>query len=307
MLISLVIPCFNEEDNLEEVYNRITCVIEKIDGKFEIIFINDGSTDNSHSRLVELSLGDSRIKVLELSRNFGHQAAISAGLDYARGDAVIMMDADLQQPPELIPSMIGKWMEGYEVVYTIRNDPPGTTAFKKITAKVFYKLMNLLANIQIPENSADFRLLDRKVLEELNSMNEKTKFFRGLVNWVGFKQCPIYYDAAPRFGGETKYSIWKMVKFAFDGITSFSAFPLHLSTIIGVLVSFFCFFYSVYAIYIRLLTHEALPGWTSVLVAVLFLGGVQLLSLGIIGEYLNRIYKEVKARPTYIVRNIIEK
>lgn len=306
MLISIILPCFNEEDNLNELYSRLSPVMCASGADYEVIFVDDGSTDGSLARMADLCKRDGRLKVLELSRNFGHQSAICAGMDYAQGDAVIMMDADLQHPPELIPVLIEKWQQGYEIVYTVRNDPPGTSWFKRITAKAFYTLINVLAKIQVPENSADFRLLDKRVVKEFRSLKEKTRFLRGLVKWVGFKQCALHYDASPRYAGKPKYTLWKMVKFAFDGITSFSAFPLHIATILGVVVSFFSFLYAAYAIYARLFTGEALPGWASVLVAVLFLGGVQLLSLGIIGEYLGRIYDETKNRPPYIIRNVME-
>jgi polyisoprenyl-phosphate glycosyltransferase len=303
-MITVITPCYNEEHNVEELFLRIKTVFQKINYSYEIIFIDDGSTDNTLNKLITLSQNENNVKVIELSRNFGHQSAICAGLDYARGDAVIMMDADLQHPPELIPTLIEKWEHGCEIVHTIRNDPPGTSIVKKITAKIFYKLINMLAKISIPENSADFRLLDKKVTNHIRLLKEKTKFLRGIVNWVGFKQCAISYDAASRYAGKSKYTLWKMMKFAFDGITSFTAFPLHIATIFGIIVSLFSFFYAAYAIYIRLFVKEALPGWTSVLVSVLFLGGVQLLCLGVIGEYLNRVYKETKERPTYIVRNM---
>ena len=303
-MISVILPCFNEENNIQEIYSRLVRVLETTEDGYELIFVDDGSTDNSLVRLTTLCRIDPRVKVLELSRNFGHQSAICAGLDYARGDAVIMMDSDLQHPPELIPALIEKWKQGFEIVYTIRNDPPGTSLVKKKTSKMFYQLINLLARTRIPENSADFRLMDKKVVQQFLTLKEKTKFFRGLITWVGFKQYPLHYTASPRYRGKSKYTLWKMTKFAFDGITSLSSFPLHISTILGTMVSLFSFVYAVYALYIRLVTHQALPGWTSVLVAVLFLGGVQLLSLGVMGEYLNRIYSETKARPTYILRNI---
>lgn len=304
MLISIILPCFNEEDNINELCSRLSSITETVGEPYEIIFVDDGSTDNTLNKMIALCKTEKQYKVIEFSRNFGHQQAICAGLDYAKGDAVIMMDSDLQHPPELIPALIEKWKQGYEIVYTVRNDPPGTSIFKKITARAFYKLINILAKINIPENSADFRLLDKKVVKQFRSLKEKTKFFRGLINWVGFKQYAIYYDAAPRYAGKSKYTVWKMMRFAFDGITSFSAFPLHIATILGTIVSVLSFFYAAYALYIRLFTQKALPGWASVLVAVLFLGGVQLLSLGIIGEYLSRVYTETKSRPTYIVRNV---
>jgi glycosyltransferase involved in cell wall biosynthesis len=307
MLISIILPCFNEENNLGELYSGLRSVMQAIGEEYELIFINDGSTDNSFIKLAELCAADRTVKVIEFSRNFGHQQAICAGLDYAQGDAVIMMDADLQHPPELISELIAKWREGYEIVYTVRNDPPGTSLFKKITAKTFYRLINMLTKINIPENSADFRLLDKKVVKVFRSLKERSKFLRGLVGWIGFKQYAVLFNAIPRYAGKTKYSLGKMIRFAFDGITSFSAFPLHVATVLGALVSVFSFLYAAYAIYIRLFTREAFPGWASVLVAVLFLGGVQLLCLGIIGEYLNRVYEETKGRPSYIVRNIIDR
>jgi len=303
-MLSIILPCFNEEENIDSLYSDLCSILQKVGGSYELIFIDDGSTDNSLSKLKRFCTIDDRVRIIELSRNFGHQSAITAGLDYARGDAVIMMDADLQHPPELIPLLIDKWEEGYEIVYTVRNDPPGTPFFKKLTAKVFYKVINVLAKIKVPENSADFRLLDRKVVNNIKTLKEKIKFFRGIVSWIGFKQCAITYDAAPRLAGRSKYTFWKMLKFAFDGITSFSAFPLHIATILGFIVSVFSFIYGVYAIYIRFFTEKALPGWTSVLAGILFLGGAQLISLGVIGEYLNRIFTETKSRPEYIVRNI---
>ncbi len=302
MLISIILPCFNEEDNIAEVYSRLTSVMQTLGEEYELIFIDDGSTDGTLVALTGLSAVDRNVKVVEFSRNFGHQAALCAGLDHAAGDAVIMMDADLQHPPELIPVLLERWKAGYDIVYTVRNDPAGISLFKKITAKAFYKIINALAKIRIPENSADFRLLDKRVVETFRSLEEKTKFFRGLINWIGFRQSPVEYDAHPRFAGQSKYTVGKMLRFAFDGITSFSTFPLHVATLLGSVVSFFSFIYGAYAIYIRLFTREAVPGWTSLLVAVLFLGGAQLLCLGIIGEYLNRVYTETKARPVYIVR-----
>jgi len=303
-MISVILPCFNEANNIPEIYDRLITVLNLTQEEYELIFIDDGSTDNTLETLSHICAKDSRVKVLEFSRNFGHQAALCAGLDHAQGDAVIMLDAYLQHPPEVILQLIEKWKEGYEIVNTVRNDPPGASLFKKLSAKGFYKVMNLFTNMHIPENSADFRLIDRKVVTEFKGLKEKNKFFRGLVNWIGFKKCVVTYDASPRLAGVSKYSFWKMLKFAFDGITSFSAFPLHVATMLGILVSCASFLYAMYAIYIRVFTETAVPGWTSVLVAVLFLGGVQLLSLGIIGEYLNRVYTETKDRPVYIVRNV---
>lgn len=304
MLISIILPCFNEEGNLLKLHERLSAVISLSEYDFEFLFVDDGSTDNTRRVLADLCRKDSKMKVIELSRNFGHQAAICAGIDHANGNALIMLDADLQHPPELITEMMKKWQEGYDIVYTVRNDPKGASKFKTGTAKLFYKLINALSNTYIPENSADFRLMDEKVVAEFRKLKESDKFLRGLVSWVGFRQHCIRYDADPRYAGKSGYSLLKMIKFAFDGITSFTAFPLHVSTILGICVSLFSFLYAVYAVCIKIFTEEALPGWASVLVAVLFLGGVQLLSLGVIGEYLNRIYTETKSRPAYIVSKI---
>ncbi len=304
MLLSIVIPCFNEEESLDELYLRLRKVLEENGLNYRLIFVDDGSTDKTIQKLIELRSGDKRVRVLELSRNFGHQAALCAGLDHSGGDAVIMMDADLQHPPELIPELISKWKEGHEIVYTIRKDPPGTSLFKRKTASCFYRLINLLARINIPENSADFRLLDKKVVDEFMRIKERTRFLRGLIRWVGFRQCPVCYEAAPRFAGRSKYTLWRMIRLAFDGITSFSTFPLHLATFFGSFISILGFAYALYALYVRLFTGRALPGWASMVVTVLFLGGIQLLCLGIIGEYIGRIYTESKFRPLYVLRNI---
>lgn len=303
-MISIIIPCFNEEDNIELLYKRLVSVLNGTGMEFELIYIDDGSKDESLMRMKNIEEVDNRVKILEFSRNFGHQSAVFAGLEYADGDAVIMMDSDLQHPPELIPKLIEKWKQGFDIVYTVRNDPPEISLFKKMTSKFFYKLINFLAEIHLPANSADFRLFDKKVVLHFRSLTEKSKFLRGLVSWIGFKQCPVSYDAVSRMSGRSKYTLIKMIRFAMDGIISFSAFPLRISTFFGFIVSFASFFYAIYAIYIKLFTNKALPGWTSVLVSVLFLGGIQLLSLGIIGEYLDRIYKETKSRPSYILRNI---
>lgn len=303
-LVSFIIPCCNEQHNVGELHRRLTATIATLGCRVEILFIDDGSRDGTLGQLLAIRALDDKVRVLEFSRNFGHQAALTAGLENAAGDAVIMMDADLQHPPELIPQLIERWRQGYEIVSTIRNDPPHGSAFKKLTSRCFYAIVNKLTDVHIPPGSADFRLLDRKVVNVLAALGERTRFLRGLVNWVGFRQCLVDYDAAPRHGGVSKYTLFRMINFAFDGITSFSSFPLRISTIFGVIVSIFSFIYAAYAVYIRLFTTQALSGWASVLVSVLFLGGVQLLSLGIIGEYLDRIYTETKGRPGYIISNI---
>lgn len=298
-------PCFNESQNLSPLYDKLCAATGSLGMECEFIFVDDGSSDGTLPELELLRGRDTRIVVIELSRNFGHQAALCAGLDHARGDAVIMMDADLQHPPEMIPQLVGKWRDGFDVVYTVRRDTEGASLSKRVTSRGFYVLINLLGNLRLPENSADFRLIDKAVARQLQGMKEHAKFIRGLVHWAGFRQCGIEYDAPKRHAGESKYSLIKMIRFAFDGILSFSSFPLHISTWLGFTVSGFSFLYTIYALYIKLFTNNALPGWTSVLVSVLFLGGVQLICLGVIGGYIDRIYTESKARPSYIVRNVL--
>lgn len=303
MKLSIVLPCFNEAENIPVIYRRLVDVLDPLDCAYEILFVDDGSRDGSAEVLADLCRRDSRVLYLEFSRNFGHQAAICAGLDHAAGDAVVTLDADLQHPPELIPEMVARWREGYEVVFTVRRDPPDLPRTKRWTSRAFYWLINRVVREEIPENAADFRLMDRKVVAEFRRLPERTKFLRGLVSWMGFRQYALPYDAARRNAGTPKYNFWKMFRFALDGITSFSAFPLHIATFSGTVVSFLSFLYAVYVIGIKLFTPYAVPGWASVLVAVLFLGGVQLVCLGIIGGYLNRVFIEVKHRPVYVIRS----
>jgi dolichol-phosphate mannosyltransferase len=303
MLISIILPCYNEGANLGEVYGRLSAVMRSLTEDYEIIFIDDGSTDETQAELARLAESDHRVKAIGFSRNFGHQAAISAGLDYARGEAVIMMDADLQHPPELIPLLVEKWRQGFEVVNTTRNDPPDIPRMKKFSARLFYRLINTFSDITIPENSADFRLLDGKVADEFRSLKEGSRFVRGLVSWVGFRQCFVPYDASQRHAGKSKYTFTRMVRFGLEGITSFSVHPLQIATLIGAAVSVLSFLYAAYAVSIRLFTDQAVPGWASVLVALLFLSGVQLLSLGVIGIYLGKVWMEVKSRPNYVIRS----
>lgn len=303
-MISIVIPCFNEEGNIRAMYDRLTSVMGSVGHDYELLFVDDGSTDDTLNRLKQIHAADKRVKIIEFARNFGHQPAVCAGLDYADGDAVIMMDADLQHPPELIPEMVRKWEEGIEVVYTVREDAEDISWFKKMTSKGFYRLFNAVIKEKIPENSADFRLMDKKVVRQFRELRERTKFLRGLIAWVGYRQAAVRYKADRRYSGKSKYTLWRMFRFSLDGMVSFSAFPLHISTVFGFAVSLLSFVYTLYVVYIKLFTQNAVPGWASVMVAVLFLGSIQLLSIGIIGGYLNRIYTELKYRPVYIVRNI---
>ncbi len=298
---SIIIPTYNEEEVIPELYNRLTSVMESLNESYEIIFIIDGSKDNSFELAKSLHERDDRVKIIKFSRNFGHQIAITAGIEHSAADAVIMMDADLQHPPEIIPRLIEKWKEDYDIVYTVREKTKGASFLKNISAKLFYKIINKIGNINISPNAADFRLIDRKVVEKLKLIKEQSRFMRGLIQWVGYRQAEIKYTADPRYAGKSKYSLARMVRFALDGLLSFSTSPLRLATYFGFTVSFLSFIYAIYAIYIRFFTDRAIAGWTSILVVVLFLGGIQLITIGIIGEYIAKIYHETKRRPLYLI------
>ncbi len=298
---SIVAPAYNEEDVLPEFYRRVHEVMDALDKSWELILINDGSRDNTLPVMKELHARDPRVKIVSFSRNFGHQLAITAGLDYAQGDAVVIIDADLQDPPEVIPELIKKWKQGYDVVYAVRKERKGESWFKEWTAKLFYRLIYRITDVDIPKDTGDFRLMDRKVVRALRTMRERNRFVRGLSVWVGFRQTGVYYVREPRFAGETKYPLRKMLKFALDAITSFSYVPLQLATYVGFTIALISLVSMLVAVYLRLATGRALLGQATTLVAVLFLGGIQLIFLGIIGEYLGRIYDEVKARPLYVV------
>jgi dolichol-phosphate mannosyltransferase len=299
-MISIIIPAFNEEGNIKPIKKEIDKYLKG--KKYEIIFIDDGSYDDTLVRLEELSKKDNRVKWLSFSRNFGHQIALKAGIDSAKGDCVISMDADLQHPPHLIPRMIEKWKEGYDIVYTIRKSENKNKSFKNITSVLFYKIMTKISGLEIPEGAADFRLIDRKVADVVKKFNENDVFLRGLFFWLGFSSVGISYSPQKRFSGKTKYSLRKMIKLAITGITSFSVRPLRLATYLGSFISIVAFFYGVYAIAIRIFTKQAILGWSSLLASILFLGGVQLLMLGIIGEYLGKLFIESKKRPNYIIK-----
>ncbi len=298
---SVVAPAYNEEEVLPEFYRRVREVMDAIGEPWELILVNDGSRDNTLAVMRELHEKDPRVKIISFSRNFGHQLAITAGIDYAEGDAVIIIDADLQDPPEVIADLIEKWREGYDVVYAVRKERRGESWFKEWTAKLFYRLIYRITDVDIPKDTGDFRLMDRKVVETLRTMRERNRFMRGLSVWVGFKQTGVFYVREPRFAGETKYPFRKMLKFALDAITSFSYVPLQLATYFGFAIAGISMVGMVIAVILRLTTGRALLGQATTLVAVLFLGGIQLIFLGIIGEYLGRIYDEVKARPLYVV------
>lgn len=303
--LSVVAPCFNEEGVLHELYRRISQVLDGSGETWELVLVNDGSRDRTSEIMRELHAQDGRVKVVDFARNFGHQIAVTAGMDYARGDAVVLIDADLQDPPELILQMLAKWREGYEVVYAIRAERKGETWFKEFTAKAFYRIILKITDIDIPMDTGDFRLMDRKVVDALKTMHEKHRFMRGMSVWVGFRQTGVKYVRAERYAGETKYPLKKMLKFAMDGITSFSYFPLQLATYIGFIAALLAVLGILVTVILRLSGSHAFFGQATTLVSVLFLGGVQLICLGILGEYLGRIYDEVKGRPLYIVREAL--
>jgi polyisoprenyl-phosphate glycosyltransferase len=301
ILYSIVIPVYNEAEVLPSLYNRLTRVMEGLVEPYEIIFVNDGSRDDSTALLRDFQDRDARVKFLSFSRNFGHQIAITAGLDYSSGQAAVVMDADLQDPPEVIPRLIEQWRKGYDIVFAVRAKRQGEGFFKRATAALFYRLFRRMAATEIPLDAGDFRLMSRRAVEALQSIRERNRFIRGLAGWIGFRQTAVTYVRDVRQAGETKYPLKKMLRFALNGLLSFSVVPLQLASYLGFLISSIGFFYIVYAIGLKLFTDRVVLGWTSVMVAVLFLGGVQLISLGIIGEYIGRIYDEVKQRPLYVV------
>ncbi|MDQ4078831.1 MAG: glycosyltransferase family 2 protein [Chloroflexota bacterium] len=300
-ILSVVAPVWNEEETIPEFYRRMTVVLEGIGVPYELILVNDGSIDHSPEIMRALHVRDPRVRVISFARNFGHQIAITAGMDYARGDAVVVIDSDLQDPPEVIPEMFAKWREGYQVVYGVRTEREGESWFKLTTANLFYRLINRITNVDIPLDAGDFRLMDRAVIETMRRMREKHRYMRGLSAWVGFRQVALPYKRHARYAGSTKYPFKKMLKFAMDAVTNFSYLPLQFATWMGFISAFLALVGLVVAVVGRLFWPGALLGQATTLVAVLFIGGVQLISLGIIGEYLGRIYEEVKGRPLYVV------
>jgi polyisoprenyl-phosphate glycosyltransferase len=303
--VSIAIPVFNEAENIPILFDHLKPVLDSLPFTFEILFVDDGSTDETYTKIKELQRRDRRVKAISFSRNFGHQAALTAGLQYATGDAVITMDGDLQHPPSLIPTLLERWTEGFRIVYTTREATADESFFKKSTSRLFYRIINAFSDTPVQPFAADFRLLDRTVVDSLNTLKERDRFLRGLIGWMGFPSIGIPYQADERAAGTSKYSTRKMIKLAVDGILSFSAAPLHLVTYLGLAVSFLSFVYGLYSIYAYFFTNLTIPGWTSLLVTVLFLGGVQLFSIGFLGEYLIRVYNEAKGRPPYIIQEIL--
>lgn len=307
-LLSIVVPCYNEEEVLAQTIHRL---LETADSlmrsslEVELIFVDDGSSDNTRVLLRKYASLDSRIRMVGFARNFGHQLAVSAGIDAARGDAVVLIDADLQDPPELIAKMVSKWREGFEVVYGTRTVRSGESQFKIATARMFYRVLNRLSDVPIPLDTGDFRLMSRNVVDVIKSMPEQDRFVRGMVSWVGFNQVALPYRRERRFAGTSKYPLRKMLRFAIDGILSFSARPLQLSVALGAISAALALLVICYSLTLRIFTHEWVPGWTALMIAVLFMGGVQLLCVGILGEYVGRIYREVKRRPLYVVQETV--
>ena len=302
-LISIVVPCYNEEEVIDEALSQLTALCgSQPSYDFELIFVDDGSQDETLELLRDAATADARVKVLSFARNFGHQIAVTAGIDAAAGDAVVLIDADLQDPPETVVAMIEKWREGYDVVYGTRTSRPGESRFKLTTARGFYRVLNRLSEVPIPLDTGDFRLMSREVVDVLKAMPERDRFVRGMVSWVGFNQTALPYERAERFAGTSKYPLRKMIRFASDGILSFSAKPLRLATSIGLIAAAFALLGIVYVLALRLFTSIWVEGWTAIMIALLFLGGVQLVCLGILGEYVGRTYSEVKQRPLYVVR-----
>ncbi|MGD6776391.1 glycosyltransferase family 2 protein [Sutcliffiella horikoshii] len=304
-LISIVVPMYFEEEVAQECYNRLKGVMNEHYYNYEFIFVNDGSTDRTMEILNGIAAIDSQAKIVNFARNFGHQTAVTAGVDYANGDAIIIIDADLQDPPEVIPSLIEKWLEGYEVVYAKRKKRAGETKFKLLTAKYFYKFLNYMADIEIPKDTGDFRLIDRKVADVFSQMTERNRFVRGMFSWIGFKQTFIEYERDERFAGETKYPLRKMLRFASDGIIAFSTKPLKIVMSLGFFSVLVSFGVLAYTILVKLFGQEVEAGWASIMVAITFFSGIQLLGMGIVGEYIARIYDESKNRPIYVVRETV--
>ncbi|OGW83097.1 MAG: glycosyltransferase [Omnitrophica bacterium RIFCSPHIGHO2_02_FULL_51_18] len=302
-LLSIVAPVYNEEKSAGEFYRRLRTVLDANRYEAEILFVNDGSSDGSLGLLLNLQKQDSSVKIIDFSRNFGHQIAVKAGIDHAQGEAVVVIDTDLQDPPEAIPDLVAKWREGYDGVYAVRTRRRGETLFKKWTAALYYRLINRISQSPMPLDAGDFRLLSRRIADVIKEIHEKRPYVRGLVSWVGFKQTGVLIERDERFAGKTKYPTRKMLALAWNGITHFSFLPLQLSTFVGILTSIVCFIWILHTLYVGLILKVAVPGWTSIMLALLFLGSIQLITLGILGSYLARNYDETRSRPLYIVRS----
>jgi dolichol-phosphate mannosyltransferase len=304
-VLSIVAPIFNERDSVEELWRRLTLALGPL-GEYEIVLVDDGSTDGSWEALRGIAAQDEHLRLVRLSRNFGHQVALTAGLDTARGDAVVLIDADLQDPPELIPELVARWQEGFDVVYAVRDRRDGESRVRLLAISVFYRLFRRLAATDIPADTGDFRLLSRRAVDSLSRMPERARYLRGMTSWIGFRQVGVPYRRDARFAGASKYPFAKLLRLASDGIASFSVAPIRLLTRLGFLMIVFCAGVLAWTLYTRFFTHNAPQGWTSVLAIVLLLGGIQMLGMGIVGQYIARIFEETKQRPLYFVAEIVE-
>jgi polyisoprenyl-phosphate glycosyltransferase len=304
-VISVVAPVYNEQGTLPELHRRLSATLADL-GPYEIVLVDDGSADGSWEQLLELAATDQHLRLLRLSRNFGHQAALSAGLDAARGDAIVLMDADLQDPPELIPQLVARWRDGFDVVYAVRDERQGESPVRLATIGLFYRLLHRISPVRIPQNVGDFRLLSRRAADAISAMPERARFLRGMTSWIGYRQTGVSYTREARYAGESKYTFRKLVRLGLDGIVSFSTAPIKLVTALGFALVVFCMGVLAWTLYVRFFTSHHPQGWTSVIAVVLLLGGVQLLSLGVIGQYVARIFEETKQRPLYLVDEVVE-
>ena len=305
--LSVVVPCFNEQEVVNACHKELTRVLAGAVSSYEIIFVNDGSRDATMGALRALFESDPHVRVVDLARNFGHQRAVSAGLEYAAGRAVAIMDVDLQDPPEVLLQMVDLWRKGYEVVYGVRSARPGESWFKLTTARLFYRIMNSLSDTPVPLDAGDFRLLDRRAVDAMLRMREQHRFLRAMSSWIGFRQYGLPYERAPRLAGVTKYPLRKMLTLAVDGVLSFTVVPLRMVSVMGLCTALLASLGIIYALILRLFTRIWVPGWTLLFIAMLFLGGIQMVSLGVVGEYIGRIYTEVKQRPLYLVREVLSR
>lgn len=303
--LSIIVPCYNEQEVIDVTHDRLTTVLDQMGLSYEIIYVDDGSGDQTAVLLKGIQERSAHVRVIRLSRNFGHQIAVTAGLDYAEGDAVVLIDADLQDPPEVIPRMVDKWREGYEVVYGQRTSREGESAFKLSTARMFYRLINRLSEVPLPLDTGDFRLIDRRAVLAMRCMTERHRLLRAMTSWVGFRQVALPYERAKRFAGVSKYPLRKMLALALDGVVSFSTVPLRMVTFAGVAMFVLSCIAIAYAVFMRLLTNDWVPGWTILFISSLMIGGLQFIFLGIIGEYIGRIYGEAKARPLFFVLEVL--
>jgi glycosyltransferase involved in cell wall biosynthesis len=304
--ISVVAPAYNEQEVLEEFYRRVTNVLVSIGAPYEIVLVNDGSRDNTLALMHAMQAKDQHVSIIDLSRNFGKEIALTAGLDHTHGDVVVVLDSDLQDPPELIPEMLEGWRDGYDIIYGVRSQRDGETWLKKATAKSFYRLIQRVSRVQIPKDTGDFRLMTRRAVQELSRLREQHRFMKGLFAWIGFPSKPIYYRRDPRVAGETKWNYWNLFNLAVEGITSFTIAPLKVATYLGLSVAFLALIYALFVIWKTLVYGDPARGYPSIMVTILFLGGVQLTAIGVLGEYIGRIFNEVKRRPLYLVNRVLQ-